>query len=319
MAMIFDTDSLNKHLNKLRFKSQPKAPEPIDPVKTAAAQSSINKETAVSQAFLNNVNETNPFGSRTFDAFKDPTSGEQRFSATTALNPQGQAAFDAEQAVTRGTNELAAGQIGRIGDAVADPFTFDGLPNAPVAGLEGRQRVEDALFGRLSGRLTDRFGREEDALTARLATQGITSGSEASNDALTQFGETKNDAFENASLQAILAGGQEQNRQFGLDATARDRAIQEQSFLRNIPLNEVGALLGTGSVGIPQFGQPAQTGIGGTDFIGAVGLQQQALNNAFNAKSASANAFNSGLFSLGGAALGGLGKAFAGPSTVINR
>jgi len=285
-------------------KSSPSAPPAPDPVKTAAAQASANKETAVAQAFLNNVNETNPFGSRTFEGFLDPASGEQRFSATTALNPQGQAAFDAEQAVTQGTNQLAAGQIGRVGEAVANPFDVAGLPNQAVAGLEGRQRVEDALFGRLSGRLDDRFGREEEALRGRLATQGITTGSEASDDALDQFGQIKNDAFENASLQAILAGGQEQNRQFGLDATARDRAIQEQSFLRNIPLNEIGALIGTGQVGIPQFGQPAQTAIAPTDVLGAFGLQQQGLNNAFSQQSADARSGNQAAVGLGGAALG---------------
>ena len=203
-------------------------------------------------------------------------------------------------------------EIGRVGDAVSDPFTFDGLPGAPTAGVEGRQRAEDAVFGRLSGRLNDRFGREESDLRARLATQGITDGSEASGRALTEFNEFKNDAFENASLQAIISGGQEQNRQFGLDATARDRAIQEQAFLRNIPLNEIGALLGTGQVGIPQFGAPPQTGIAGTDVLGAFALQQQGLQNNFNQQSANANAFNSGLFSLGSAGLGGLGAAAGG-------
>jgi hypothetical protein len=341
------TNTPRKGLN-IMGKSAPSPPPAPDPVKTANAQAAANKETAITQSFLNNVNETTPLGSRTFESFIDFPEGFEttksgisrddiiftpgggvinrktgqpisatdpdfpgfvRFRSNTTLNPEAQKAFDAEQAVTRGTNELAAGQIGRVSDAVANPFTFEGLPGAPVAGEEGRQGAENAVFDSLSRRLNTQFDRDEDRLRNRLATQGITGGSEAFDNELDQFNTNKNDAFLDASNQAFLAGGAEQNRQFGLDASARDRGIQERSFLRNIPLNEVAALLGTGQVGLPQFGAPAQTGIAPTDVIGATlgSANIASRNNAIEA--ASANAFNQGLFGLGSSALRGFGSA----------
>jgi len=124
--MILDEQGLRTLFKSVVFKPPPSAPAAPDPAVTAAAQAAANKETAVSQAFLNSTDEFGPLGSRTFEGFKDPGTGEQRFRATTQLTPNAQGAFDAEQQVARGTNELAAGQIGRIGEAVQDPFSFPG-------------------------------------------------------------------------------------------------------------------------------------------------------------------------------------------------
>lgn len=47
-------------------KSSPKAPAAPDPAKTAAAQTATNKETALWNAMLNNVNQITPYGSLTY-------------------------------------------------------------------------------------------------------------------------------------------------------------------------------------------------------------------------------------------------------------
>jgi len=141
-------------------------------------------------------------------------------------------------------------------------------------------------------------------------TQGLRPGQEAFDRDIEQLRFSKNDAVDSALLSSILGGGAEQSRIFGLGGAERERAIQEQAFQRNIPLNEVAALLGTGGVNIPQFGAPPQTGVANTDVLGAVGLQQQALNNAFNQQSQNATAFNTGLFGLGSAGIGALPSFF---------
>ena len=51
-------------------KSTPSAPTPPDPVKTAAAQAAINKETAITQANLNRFDEYTPYGSSTWSQQK---------------------------------------------------------------------------------------------------------------------------------------------------------------------------------------------------------------------------------------------------------
>lgn len=65
MGMIFDlTDP--RYYDRRLFKSSPKVPAAPDPVKTAAAQTATNKETAYWNAVLNNVNQVTPYGNLTY-------------------------------------------------------------------------------------------------------------------------------------------------------------------------------------------------------------------------------------------------------------
>ena len=291
-------------------KSGPKAPEAPDPVAMSQAQAKANKDTAITQQFLNLINEYTPYGNRIFEGFKDPVTGEQRFRSTINLSPDAQRAFDAEQQVNIGTRELANEQLDRLRKALGQDFSYEGLPAAPVANDETRQRIEDALYNRYSGRINEQFARDQQDLEAKLAGQGvnIASNPEAYKRSLGLLGEQRNDALENAMNQAILMGGQEQSRLFGLEGTARDRAIQEQAYLRNLPLNEIGALLGTGQVGLPQFAAPSQAGVAGTDVIGANALASNIAQQNYLAQLQNQQSFMGGLFGLGGT----LGGAYLG-------
>ena len=75
---------------------------------------------------------------------------------------------------------------------------------------------------------------------------------------------------------------------------------------QNLPLNQLSGLLGLGQVGVPQgVGYtPAQQA--NTDVLGAYGLNQAAQQAKFQARNDSFNGLMSGLFSLGGAAGGGV-------------
>jgi hypothetical protein len=82
---------------------------------------------------------------------------------------------------------------------------------------------------------------------------------------------------------------------------ARSQGLAEAQGVRGNQFNELAALLGLQQVQTPQqqnFFAPGQA-----DVLGGFGLQQQALQNAFNADSARANAGLGGLFGLGSAAL----------------
>lgn len=72
---------------------------------------------------------------------------------------------------------------------------------------EDRQRVEDAIMSRLE----PRFEQDRAALENQLLNQGFTRGSEAFNRELERMGQDVNDA----RMQAVLAGGQEQSRLLG--------------------------------------------------------------------------------------------------------
>lgn len=96
--------------------------------------------------------------------------------------------------------------------------------NAASDYSDDRRRVEDAFMSRMNEDLE----RDRSALEQRLANQGIVAGSEAYDNAMALHGRNVNDA----RTQAILAGGQEQSRMYGLEADqfGRNLAAQGQEF-----------------------------------------------------------------------------------------
>ena len=126
--------------------STPAAP---DPVATANAQSAANEETARLQAKLNRVNQTNPFGSVTYNDL-----GNDQYEQVTSYAPDVQRALEAQNSLTAGTSQLALDQLGRIQSNVSQPFSFDGLPQ--ISGQQDlaadSQRVSDALFNQAQSR-----------------------------------------------------------------------------------------------------------------------------------------------------------------------
>ena len=290
--------------------SQPQAP---DPAATLAAQSASNKETAISQARLNQVDEFTPYGSSIYSKLLDDAGepitndGIEKMKRTTTLDPEQQAIVDQQTAISGNLNTLAGDQLGRVSTALADPYSFDGMPAAPTADAASRQQVIDAYYNQQTSRLDPRFTDEQTALETQLASQGIGVGSDAYMKSMESFGRTKNDAYTSALNQAVASGGGEQSRLFGLQANERDRGIQEYAQQRNAPLNEISALMSGTQIQNPQFSPTPQTGIQPADITGPTALAYQgALSGAANAQSAN-NAAMGGLFGLGGSAMGAYG------------
>ena len=140
---------------------------------------------------------------------------------------------------------------------------FGALPTASDFQAE-RQLVENALFNRQAGRITEQFDRDIDRRITELANQGITEFSNpvAFQEGLRPFLEARNDALENASLSAITGAGAEQSRLFGLTLGARQQGVGEVT-----------------SQG--QFANLAQQQGVGQDLANrGLGIQQQQANNA---------------------------------------
>jgi hypothetical protein len=117
-------------------------------------------------------------------------------------------------------------------------------------------------------------------------------------DRLTQ---AKNDAM----LQAQMQAGSEASRMFGDQSAARQQSIQEQAYLRNLPLSEINALRTGSTPNLPQF-----QGFGGSQVQAAPLLQgaqlgEQAAIDRYNAKMGSRNALFQTAGLLGSAALPG--------------
>lgn len=152
-----------------------------------------------------------------------------------------------------------------------------------------------------------------------LFNQGLQSGQFANSAQAQDFSQQAQNAALNNSVQDTqfnqgLATNQNNNavqaQNFGQQSTAsqladqqRQQQIQEQAYLRSLPLNELNALRTGSQVQNPQFGavpgatvNPTNTG---SNVFQAYGLGQQ---NASN-QTAQNNSLNSGLFTLGAAAI----------------
>ena len=129
-------------------------------------------------------------------------------------------------------------------DAYGNPLDYSGAPAAPTADAAARQQVIDSVYGQYASRLDPRFAGEQTAMETKLANSGIARGTQAFSGAMDDFYRGKNDAYQGAQNAAIQAGGAEQSRLFGLGSAARQNAISEQNYLRALPGQEQGQLLG---------------------------------------------------------------------------
>jgi hypothetical protein len=250
--------------------STPKAP---DPQQTANAQAGMNRDTAITQAQLNQTNQVTPYGNLTYQQ-----TGTNRFqnaqgqwvetpqyTATTTLSPAQMAILEQTQGANLNLANIANERSGFLGEYLKNPFSVNEATEAKLNELG-------------SARLDPRFAREQEALRTQLISSGIRPGTAAYSAALNDFGQTKNDAYNQLAL------------------TGRQQAFQEASYERNQPLNEIGALLSGSQVTGPQFVNTPQTQVGGVDYTGLV-------NNQYNQQMASRNAAMGGLFGLLGTGL----------------
>jgi hypothetical protein len=174
-----------------------------------------------------------------------------------------------------------------------------------------------ATYEKMLQRAQPQMNSDRSAYEQRLADQGIGIEDAAYRPAWDQFDRGVNDF----RLGADLGSGQEARSDYGTamqgfttkydyDANTRDRAIQERLNLRNQPLNEVAALLGTGpGVQNPNFVNTPQTQVAPTDVAGIYGQDNAARMQAWGQQNAasekSSSGMTSGLFGLGGAAIMG--------------
>lgn len=110
-------------------------------------------------------------------------------------------------------------------------------------------------------------------------------------------------ASNNQNFQQQLAASQ-------MTAQQRQQQMQEQAYLRSLPLNELNALRSGAQVQNPNFSPTPQTNVAGTNVSGDIWNSYNANVANSNAQQAGNNAFMSGLFGLGSAALGAPADGF---------
>lgn len=279
-----------------------------DPVATSAAQTASNKDTAYYNALLNNVNQTTPYGSLTYQNNGNATN--PNFSSTVKLSPEQQKLYDLQTQGQTQLGQLGNDQISRIQQSVSTPYSFSGLPNqiSDQDYNDYQTKAEDAL----NSRLDPEFAKDEEALRTRLINQGITQGSQAYNNEMNTFNQGKNDARE----QSVLNGQQYATSMLNNSLASRNQAINEYNTQRNAPLNEYNAFTSGTQIQNPTFQNPSNNGAANTDVLGAYQQQYQAQQANANAANASSNSLTGGLFGLGGSLLGGYAASPTGSKAI---
>ena len=164
--------------------------------------------------------------------------------------------------------------------ATAEALTLRGMPMSEQAAVQGLQQT--AFSTQASER--DRAAAER----SQQRQAGLT------------------DAQQVFNLQSVL---------YGLQGNERERAIQEAAYLRNVPLNETTALMGTGpGISNPQFSAAPQGTIAPANYQAQVNANYQGALGNYNQQVGANNAAMGGLFGLAGAVGGGLAAGPMGAS-----
>ena len=210
--------------------------------KFTKGQLMYNQSNIGQQEDLNRIAIEGPTGSSRWET--DPETGERKI--TTQLGDQEQRIYDTHSGYQGDLADTVSTQLDQTRDIIGSRPDMSSLPEAPINQdlATERQRIEDATYGRLTRDFDDRFSREEERLRSRLLNSGHDIGSPRYQQAMDEFRQSKNDAFQDARAQAIGMGGQEWQRSYNIGSDARSRGLGEMFGLRNQSLQELGGLAG---------------------------------------------------------------------------
>ena len=192
---------------------------------------------------------------------------------------------------TPGGPQAAPGQVG--------PSTAGGLPSAPQINEGVRTRTLENILARAQPQMS----RDEEALHTRLVNQGFAPGSEGYDSSMDQIARAQTDF----RLGADVSAGNEMARMYGLEASSRDRAINEMLMERNQPMSELAAFMSGSQPTAPSFVSVPQGQIAPPDYMGAAFGSANMQNQAQAQR-------NQGLYGLLGTGAQVAGMTYGGPS-----
>ena len=285
------------------------APSGTSPTDTIKAQTDATTQAALLQAALNRVNTVGPTGSTTYSSTANPnTPGGFDYTQTTALSPEQQKIFDANQASTLKQSQLLDALTGTVGKGLQNPMDFSAVPGLKTSAgdpAEYYQQAADAAYDRQKQYLDPQVKQQQDALEARLAEQGFVPGTPGYNQAMQNFMDTNNRSYaaarDSAIQQGVSAGqgifsGNLSNAQLNNNASGQTLAQLLQQ--RNQPLNELNAVKTGTQVQLPNAPAIAQVQTPATNVAGITNQAYQNQLGVYNANVGSTNATNQSISQL---------------------
>lgn len=245
-------------------KGAPSPPPPPDYV-GAAKQQQLSQMTS----------QYTPYGSNVYSAQPGSPSG---YRSDITLAPQAQQTLDQQMQLSNQMGGLAEGQVGNVNRTYGTPMDLSSV-----------QGVADKAYGAMTARLDPQWAARTQQVETQLRNQGLVPGDEAYTNAMRDYNNARNDAYQQANLGAIST--MPQTYQLGL-------AQYEQ------PLNQLNAIRTGAQIQNPQFTQQP-----GANYLGAAGMQNQYDMGLYNSRVGTQNSMMSGLFGLGAAGVG-LGSKF---------
>jgi hypothetical protein len=211
------------------------------------------------------------------------------YTATQTLSPQQQAIKDQTDAASLNLGKLANQQSAAISDQLSKPFSYDPFKYTT-------SDAENYAYDLGKKRLDPQFTQGQDALRSQLIASGLRPGSEAYDQQLQQFGQTKNDAYDQLAL-----GSQQQGYNQALGAYQQN--YQGALTQYNEPLNAISALMSGSQVQNPTFTNTPQSNVAGVDYSGLVNNNYNAQTQQYQAQVGQQNAMMGGLFGLAGSGI----------------
>ena len=290
-------------------KKTPAAPATPDYRGAAVEQGAANLEAARATAKLSNPNTYTPYGTQLISYEGDIPTIRQ------TLTPTAQKTLEAQQGVELSLANLGAKGANTASGVLDKPFSFGGPDVQTSLDLSGiaKMPVNAGMTGQeaIMSRLNPSLARQRVSTETNLINQGLRPGTEAYDNAIRSLGEQETDARTQAVLQGlnldIGANTQGFNQalqsgQFG--NTAIQQAIAQAIQQRQMPLNEITALMSGSQIQNPQFGAYQGSTVAPPPIFQATQQKGMFDANAYNQQVAQANAQTVGMYSLGGAALG---------------
>lgn len=120
-----------------------------DPVATAAAQTQMNKETAIAQAGLNSTNQVTPQGTLSYNQIGTWADGTPHFEATQAYSPEEAKINGLNNAMQIGLGQIGVDQTSKIGSLLSSPVDYS--QNAINGVTSGMAAAPNARYMDASG------------------------------------------------------------------------------------------------------------------------------------------------------------------------
>lgn len=285
------------------------APSAPNPYTVAGATTQTNENTAAFNKAINLNNYSNPFGSQqSNEVGTDPSTGAPIYQTTIGASAPLQGLINNAMGAAGNSTGQTQSSIYGLGGVNSQLANLGSQIN-PQAAQDANTQGREAAYAAQTQYLDPQFKQGQSSLESQLANQGLTPGSQAYDNAMTNFNNSKQQAYSNAANQSTLTGAQIGSQMLNNNLAAvgeqgnllnqQGTNYGQQASLAQLPYSQLQSLAGL----VPGNTGTAQSAANPANIAQAFQNQYQGQLNAYNASTGASNSTKSGLFGLGAAAM----------------